>query len=185
MVFIAHGPCPPWRPSKPTPASYLISPWGYSVGGDFCGQEDGIKASFSLPRDANPSSPMVSDELDLALQGSAPSSNPQPLQLTASHVTLHTCILADPSLSSHISKRQNAPGEVAGLRVHFDEGIRAHITVSIVGYVDRVASGALQKKGGRVVEWAHLCSSRSFSPESSSQLPLKDHSSFTGSGSSS
>lgn len=29
------------------------------------------------------------------------------------------CLLADPSLSSHISGRQNAPGEVTGFGVHF------------------------------------------------------------------
>ena len=70
----------------------------------------------------------------------------------------------DPSLSCHVSERQNAPGEVTGLRVHFDEGIRAHVTVGIVGNVDGVASGALSGKGRRVSEQDHLGARKQIPP---------------------
>lgn len=104
---------------------------------------------------------MVSDELDSASQGLKPSPSPRPLQLTAPphpppRSTLPTCVFADPSFSCYISERQDAPGEVTGLGVHFDEGVRAHVTVGIVGDVDGVASGALSRQGRRVSEQDHL-----------------------------
>lgn len=168
-------------PPKPTPALSISShPLRGGVGGPFCGWWDGIKPSSSLLRDTNLSSPVISDELDLALQGRVPSAGPLPLQLTASQVTLHTCVLADPSLSSHISERQNAPGEVTGLRVHFNEGIRAHVTVGIIGDVDRVASGALRRKGRRVGEQARQDSSRSFPQKAALPVLSKDNGSVMG-----
>lgn len=110
-----------------------------------------------FPSDTNPPSPLVFDELDSALQGPDPSPSSQPPTPSAHSlgVTLPTCVFADPSLSSHISERQNAPGEVTGLRVHFNESIRAHVTVGIIGDIDGVASGALRRKGRRVGDQAH------------------------------
>lgn len=87
---------------------------------------------------------LVADELDTALQDPSPSPlHSQPPQ------TQHTCVLADPCLGSHIPESQDPPGQVTGLRVHFNEGIRPHITIGIVSDVDGVSSGALRNNGRR------------------------------------
>ena len=57
-----------------------------------------------------------------------------------------TCELVDPRLLGHVGKGDHALRQVAGCLVHLDEGVGAHVAAGVVGDVDGVAAGALERK---------------------------------------